>query len=166
MYWLWFWDAFFPRSVSWAVEPADAGDADDLAAIHAACFARGWSVEEMDQLLSDRSVIACALYREGRERPVGFAASRIAADEAEVLSVAVIETRRGAGGGGALLARHLGRLAGEGVRRVALEVDEDNAAALALYARFGFAEVGRRQAYYRRADGSRGSAKVLALDMG
>lgn len=165
MYWLWFWNAYLARSTAWAIEPADAGHADDLAAIHAASFARGWSIDEMEQLLNDRAVIACVLYREGRERPVGFAASRIAADEAEVLSIAVAERRRGAGGGQALLARHLGRLAGEGVRRVVLEVDEDNAAALALYDRFGFQAVGRRAAYYRRADGSRGAAKVLALEM-
>lgn len=166
MYWLWFWDAYLAGAASWAVEPADAGHADDLAALHAASFARGWSIAEMEQLLNDRAVVACALYREGRERPVGFAASRIAADEAEVLSIAVLERRRGQGGGHALLGRHLGRLAGEGVRRVMLEVDEDNVAALALYDRFGFEAVGRRAAYYRRADGSRGAAKVLALQMG
>lgn len=165
MYWLWFWNAWASGLRRWAVEPADASHADDLAAIHAACFARGWSLEEMEQLLRDRAVVACALYAEGRSRPVGFAASRIAVDEAEVLSVAVLERRRGGGGGHALLARHLGRLAGEGVRRVVLEVDEDNAPALALYARFGFAEVGRRKAYYRRADGTRGGARILALDM-
>jgi ribosomal-protein-alanine N-acetyltransferase len=165
MFWLWFWDAYFARSNAWAVESADPGCADEFAEIHAACFARGWSVDEMDALLSDRAVIACALKREGRPQPVGFALSRVAADEAEVLSIAVMQGRRGHGGGSALLARHLGRLAGSGVRRVALEVDEDNEAALALYARFGFAEVGRRVAYYARADGERGAAKVLALDL-
>ncbi|MFC3695422.1 GNAT family N-acetyltransferase [Chenggangzhangella methanolivorans] len=165
MLWLWFWDAYFARPESWAVEIADAGDADELAHIHAGAFARGWSIDEMEQLLRDRSVVACALRREGRRQVLGFALSRVAEDEAEVLSIAVAAERRGAGGGKALLGRHLGRLAGQGVRRVVLEVDEDNEPALALYRAFGFEQVGRRKAYYARADGKRGSARVMALEM-
>lgn len=165
MLWLWYWDALLGRAPHWAVTTADAGDADELAAIHAASFARGWSVEEMESLLRDRAVVASVLHREGRSKPKGFALSRIAADEAEVLSVAVIERRRGQGGGKALFGRHLGQLAAAGARRVALEVDEDNAAAIRLYESFGFQKVGRRAAYYQRADGGRASALVLALDM-
>lgn len=161
MFW-WLWGPWFSAAPVWAVLPADAGDAADFADIHAASFARGWSVDEMDALLSDRAVVGCALRREGRERPDGFALSRIAHDEAEVLSIAVEAAHRGTGGGSALLGQHLARLAGQGVRRVVLEVDEDNEAALALYSRFGFVEVGRRKAYYARADGTRGTARVLA----
>ncbi|WP_245479803.1 GNAT family N-acetyltransferase [Hansschlegelia zhihuaiae] len=165
MFWLWFWDAYLARSAAWAVGPADAGDADELARIHGQAFARGWSVEEMEQLLHDRAVTACVLRREGRDKAYGFALSRVAEDEAEVLSIAVAEARRGSGGGAALLGRHLGRLASQGVRRVVLEVDEDNASALALYGRFGFVQVGRRRAYYARQDGRRGTAKVMALEL-
>ncbi len=165
MFWLWFWESWFDRTADWAAAQADAGDADELAAIHVASFARGWDVPEMEDLLRDRAVIACKLMREGRAKPFGFAISRIAGDEAEVLSVAVAESRRGSGGGATLMARHLGRLAGHGVRRVVLEVDEDNGAAIALYRRFGFVEVGKRKAYYARKDGTRGAAKVMALEM-
>lgn len=165
MFWPWLWDVYFVRSEAWGVEPADAGDADELSRIHRQAFARGWDVEEMEQLLRDRAVVACKLRREGRTRIYGFALSRVAEDEAEVLSVAVAEARRGSGGGGALLGRHLGRLAGGGVRRVVLEVDEENVSAIKLYTRFGFVQVGRRKAYYARADGRRGSAKVMALEL-
>lgn len=162
MFW-WFWEAYLSRGV-WIVEPANAGDADELAAIHSDAFARGWSIDEMDALLNDPAVVGCVLRREQRERPYGFVLSRIAEDEAEVLSVAVASARRGAGGGAQLFARHLAQLSERGVRRIVLEVDEDNPAALSLYARFGFVEVGRRKAYYQREDGTRGSAKVLALE--
>lgn len=164
MLWLWFWDAYLARSAGWAVETADAGDADELAHIHGAAFARGWTIDEMEDLLRDRAVLACVLRREGRSRAFGFALSRIAEDEAEVLSIAVAEERRGSGGGGVLLARHLGRLQGMGVRRVVLEVDEDNASAIALYRRFGFVQVGKRKAYYVRKDGKHATAKVMALE--
>jgi ribosomal-protein-alanine N-acetyltransferase len=39
------------------------------------------------------------------------------------------------------------------VRRLYLEVAEDNPGARALYERYGFVQVGRRDAYYRRRDG-------------
>lgn len=165
MFWFWFWDAWFDRSVQWAVETAGLDDVDDLVRLHGASFARGWDGGEMSGLVRDRAVIADVLKREGRPRPTGFALSRVAGDEAEVLSIAVEDGRRRSGGGRALLTRHLGRLAGAGVRRVVLEVDEDNAAALALYARFGFVEVGRRKAYYARSDGKRGTARILALKL-
>ena len=41
-------------------------------------------------------------------------------------------------------------LTGGGARAAYLEVRASNGVALALYARFGFREVGRRRGYYRR----------------
>ena len=59
----------------------------------------------------------------------GFIMSRLVADEAEILSVAVDRARRGRGLARSLLALHLRRLAGLGARTVFLEVDEHNAPA-------------------------------------
>jgi ribosomal-protein-alanine N-acetyltransferase len=52
-----------------------------------------------------------------------------------------------------------------GVRKLFLEVDADNTAALALYAKFGFRAVAEREAYYRTADARRAKALVMRLDM-
>ncbi len=84
-------------------------------------------------------------------RLVGFVVSRIAADQAEILSIAVASDFRGAGLARRLLDVHLRRLAGYGVATVFLEVDEHNAPARRLYAGFGFAKVGRRESYYAAA---------------
>ena len=91
--------------------------------------------------------------------------SRHAGDEAEVLSVAVAQARRGRGLARTLLDLHLRRLAGFGVRAVFLEVDEQNRPALRLYARAGFREVGRRPNYYSDDGGTATNALVLRRDL-
>jgi len=110
-------------------------------------------------MLAERNTMAHRL-RRGRN-VIGFAISRIAADEAELLSIAVASSARGAGLSRHLLATHLAHLAGRGVRTVFLEVEEANEPARRLYARAGFDVVGRRERYYREADGVERNAVVM-----
>jgi len=95
----------------------------------------------------------------------GFVMSRIAAGEAEILSIAVVASRKGRGLAGRLLRHHLGRLAAVAVRTVFLEVDEDNVPALRLYRRAGFREVGRRAGYYPPQGGKASNALILRRDL-
>jgi ribosomal-protein-alanine N-acetyltransferase len=83
-------------------------------------------------------------------KTIGFAVSRIGADEAEILSIAVDPAYRGRGWSRNLLLTHLGHLAGRGVRTIFLEVEENNDPARRLYERTGFSVVGRRESYYRQ----------------
>lgn len=145
-----------------ALSAATPRDAAAFAALHAASFNRGWSEQEFEQLLTDRNVVADRATR-GR-RDVGFILSRRAADEAEILSVAVARSWRGRGFARRLLDLHLRRLAGMGLRAVFLEVDEDNTPARRLYARAGFREVGRRPGYYAQT-GGKAVALVLRRDI-
>jgi [ribosomal protein S18]-alanine N-acetyltransferase len=142
---------------------ASVRDASALAVIHAASFQRGWSESEFEQLLADRTVVAqrAAVGR----RIAGFILSRLAADEAEILSVAVGNRHRGRGLGRRLLDLHLRRLAAMGTQAVFLEVEETNTAALRLYEHAGFHEVGRRDGYYPRDDGEAAAALVLRRDI-
>jgi [ribosomal protein S18]-alanine N-acetyltransferase len=142
---------------------SDAGprDAGGFAELHGASFHRGWSEDELEQLLSDRSVVAHRATRAGGL--VGLILSRIAADEAEILSIAVAMSARGRGLARQLLELNMRRLAGLGVRAVFLEVDENNAPARALYRRAGFREVGRREGYYSASRGI--AALVLRRDL-
>jgi ribosomal-protein-alanine N-acetyltransferase len=128
------------------VSDAAPGDAAAIAGLHAASFRRGWSDGEVEQLLRDPSVVADRATM-GRDL-VGFILARQAADEAEILSIAVDEGARGRGLGRRLLQRNLRRLAGLGVRAVFLEVGADNEAALSLYRSMGFKQVGQRERYY------------------
>ena len=139
-------------------------DAAALAALHGASFRRGWSEDEFERLLLDRSVLAHRATL--GHQPVGFIISRIAAGEAEILSVAVARSHQGHGLARRLLDLHMRRLAGLGVRTIFLEVDDDNLPARRLYARSAFRQVGRRDGYYPRPGSAAGAALVLRRDLG
>ena len=114
-------------------------------------------------MLTERNTLVHRL-RLGR-RTIGFAVSRMAADEAEILSIAIDATYRGRGLSRDLLLTHLGHLAGHGVRTIFLEVEENNAPARRLYDRNGFAVVGRRERYYRSDDGEQLNALLMRRDL-
>jgi ribosomal-protein-alanine N-acetyltransferase len=138
-------------------------DAPALAALHGASFRRGWSEDEFERLLLDRSVLAHRATL--GHQPVGFIISRLAAGEAEILSVAVARSHQGRGLARRLLDLHMRRLAGLGVRTIFLEVDDDNLPARRLYARNAFRQVGRRDGYYPRPGSAAGAALVLRRDL-
>ena len=146
-----------------AVEPVTLRDAARLAQLHGASFHRGWGEGEFESMLAERNTLVHRL-RIGR-KIVGFAVSRLAADEAEILSIAVAASHRGRGLSRTLLLTHLGHLAGRGVRTVFLEVEENNQPARRLYQRAGFAVAGRRERYYREADGQQLNALLMRRDL-
>ena len=88
----------------------------------------------------------------------GFCLARVAADEAEILTLAVLPERRRQGIAARLLAAAMAAASGRGARRMLLEVAESNLAARRLYAAAGFRPVGRRARYYASGE----DALVLA----
>ncbi len=145
------------------VEPASQRDAAALAQIHGASFHRGWGEDEFERMLIERNTLVHRL-RMGR-KTIGFSVSRMAADEAELLSIAVAGTYRGRGLSHTLLLTHLGHLAGRGIRTVFLEVEENNQPARRLYQRAGFSVVGRRERYYQQSGGEALNALLMRRDL-
>lgn len=82
-------------------------------------------------------------------RVAGMVAAQTVADEAEILNLAVDRTSRRHGVGRRLMLTAITAAAQAGARQVFLEVRESNLGARAFYAALGFAETGRRRAYYR-----------------
>ena len=132
--------------------------AERLAGIHAAAFSAPWDAASLADLLEQAGVFAI-------EAPDGFILLRTVADEAEVLTLAVRPEARRRGLGARLVREGGTAAAARGAARLFLEVADDNAAALALYARAGFSEAGRRPGYYARPDGGRQDALILALNL-
>ena len=132
-----------------AIAEATAADAPDLAVLHGACFRDGWSASAFERFLADAG---CSAWRAGRrdsEALAGFVMVRAAADEAEILTLAVAEDLRRRGLGAALVEQAAACLGRGATGRLLLEVGQDNLAARGLYAACGFRTVGSRDGYYR-----------------
>jgi len=121
-----------------------------VAAVHAIeqeVFSDPWSTQDF------RDCVAYALFliAAGQDDQVaGYVVALEAADEGEILNLAVAPAGRRHGLGRALVESAVARLRERGVRQIYLEVRDSNAPARALYAAHGFKEVGRRKQYYRR----------------
>jgi ribosomal-protein-alanine N-acetyltransferase len=118
-------------------------------AIEQAAFSDPWSLRDFRECVASDVVFLVAAMPEGRG-VAGYVIAQDAADEGEILNLAVAAERHRGGIGRALVERVLAVLAERGAERIFLEVRESNAAARALYAALRFKEVGRRPRYYRR----------------
>ena len=145
-----------------AVSRAGPGDAALLAALHARCFAKPWDEIAMARFVAAPGVL-CLVGTAPHEvaAPAALLIARAAADEAELLTMGVIPERRRAGLGRALLSHALAVLSSRGATQLFLEVDETNAAAVALYRASGAKPAGRRERYYD----SGANAAIFSLDL-
>lgn len=138
-------------------DPA-AADPEALAALQARAlpFPRPWGADEIAALLAGPGAILCTL------GPRGFALGRALAGEAELLTLVVDPTLHRQGLGRRLLAAFEAAARHKGAQEAYLEVAADNQAACALYRAAGWRVRGLRKGYYKRPDGCRIDAHVLA----
>jgi ribosomal-protein-alanine N-acetyltransferase len=137
--------------------PFDAADPTPLAALHALSFAKSWDAAAIAALLATPGAFAF-------HHSHGFVLARVAGEEAEILTLAVMPEKRGQGLGRALLQAAITQAQELGAQTVFLEAGADNPSALALYARLGFTKVGMRKGYYNSASGGT-DALVLRLPL-
>lgn len=146
--------------------PIGAPQFERAAALHRQAFEpigeRPWTGRDIAELLASPGAAGLLLRIDGKD--AGFAVWRTAADEAELLTIAVQLDRRRHGHGGALLEGVIARARASGASKLFLEVGVDNAAARSLYSQIGFVEVGRRTDYYKRHFGFT-DALVLRLTL-
>jgi len=159
--------SLFRWSPEFEIVPMDQEDCSEASSLHASGFARVWSDGEIRALLDQDLVIGFIARQTGRrDRAGGFILARLAADEAEILTVTVSPRNRRTGLGWRLMGAVLSQLRAEGIDKLFLEVDEGNDAAISLYNKMGFAKVAERAAYYQQDGGARSAALVMRLDLG
>lgn len=120
-------------------------------------FGEAWTQRQVTDALTLGN-IRYILYGQTPDEPIstarteGFVLSRHAADEVELLLIAVKRQHRGKGIGRAIMQRFLDEARRCGARKVFLEMRDGNPARH-LYQACGFAQIGVRKGYYRGAVG-------------
>jgi ribosomal-protein-alanine N-acetyltransferase len=150
-----------------SLRPLGALDLDLAAQFHRTAFTpqgeRGWTRQDMAEFTASPGVSGIFLLDEGKE--IGFALWRVAADEGELLTIAVDAGHRRRGAGRSLLEAVIERAGTGGAVTLFLEVGADNPAACSLYEQKDFRIVGKRTGYYRRSDGPSADALVMRCNL-
>ena len=131
-----------------SLRAARSEDSESIASVARACLPEAWSPAAFRAAL-ERPLVSGVVAARGEGDLVGFGLAARAGDDAEILSLAVLEGLRGVGLGRRMLESLLAQLREAGAQRVHLEVRGSNAAALALYQSLGFRTSRRRVRYYR-----------------
>lgn len=148
-----------PASAGLALVPMLPADVDEVHALECSVFPHPWSRANFADSLA--AGYDAWLLRDPLGKLAGYFVLMYALDEAHLLDVAVAGERHGTGLGRYLLETLCARARGMGATSVLLEVRPTNARALAVYERFGFAEIGRRKGYYPAHEGKREDAIVM-----
>ena len=144
------------------IRRAEARDSDAITALEATCQGPdAWSAWLVRDGVEGGLPTVRYLVAEVAGDVVGYAVASYAGDIAELQRIGVTPAMRRTGIATALVDEVVGEAPGTGADRLLLEVREDNAGALALYAARGFIEIDRRPRYYR--DGT--TAVVLRLPL-
>ena len=128
-----------------------------MAALHARCFTvpRPWVAQEFAAIIADP---LCFTLIESD----GFLIGRAAADEAEILTLAVDPALRRRGQATKLVQGFLAEAQRRGAISVFLEVAATNDPAISLYLQAGFAKAGLRRGYYQQPKDAALDAVVMA----
>ena len=150
------------------IVPGTSADLPEVMAVMEAAFGdtygEGWTRSQIAGILPMAGVSLVLARGAGDNRCAGFSLSRAAADEAELLLIAVLPGQRRRGIARLLLDEFMRESRDGGLRRVHLEVRYGNPAT-ELYRDAGFAPVGRRPNYYQGADRRRHDAITFARDV-
>lgn len=146
-----------------ALRHATLADGSAIHHLHERTLDTAWSEPAIRDLVDRPSTIAFVAEDDGTL--AGFVLAQVVLDEAELLSIAVAPQHRRRGVAATLIDALLAHLRTVDVRRLFLEVAQDNRAAAALYARCGFTEFGRRKGYYVRPTGTAADAIMLVLPL-
>lgn len=150
-------------SAGLALVPMTMDDVDEVHALECSVFPHPWSRANFSDSIQagyDAWLLREAAGERGGEL-AGYFLLMYALDEAHLLDVAVAGKRQGAGLGRYLLDTLCARAKEMGAESVLLEVRPSNERALAVYRRYGFAEIGRRKGYYPAHEGKREDAIVM-----
>lgn len=147
------------------LQQATAEYAGDISALHGGLFEKAWDADGVRRLLEHPASVALVATEERPWSVVGFVLAQLTADEAEILSLGVGPMSQRCGVGAMLVQGLIDTARRKDVKRVFLDVAASNEAAIGLYTKLGFAQMGRRKDYYSHAGGRREDALLMVRNL-
>ena len=129
------------------IVPMNADHLEELERLERICFSRPWS----KRMLAEELENACAAFLVAEDETgavLGYAGLLVMMDEGYITNVAVFPEYRRLGVAAKIIDVYMNFAKANDLAFLTLEVRPSNTAAIALYRRFGFEEVGRRKNYY------------------
>jgi [ribosomal protein S18]-alanine N-acetyltransferase len=136
-------------------------DLDAVLRIECEVHAHPWTPGNFSDAL--RSKYECKVFEED-DRMLGYAVLMLGVDEAELLDIAIDAKRQHQGWGQQLLEEMMTLARRREMQRMVLEVRASNLAAIGLYRKAGFTEIGLRREYYP-ADNGREDAILMGREL-
>ncbi len=129
------------------IMPMQARHVAAVAALESACFSDPWSARSIEGELTNP--LSLWLIAEVNGTAAGYIGSQTVGDAADMMNVAVDPAYRRQGVAQKLLDALWQALCARGAKTLTLEVRASNAAAIALYEKNAYVQIGRRPGYYR-----------------
>ncbi|WP_370931762.1 ribosomal protein S18-alanine N-acetyltransferase [Bartonella sp. DGB1] len=155
-----FLQKFFKKS-PFIICHSSVHEAKQMSQIHTQLFQEAWDEIAFSNFLQNPNLIAFSSYHLTEpSKIIGFVLTQFITDEAEILSFGIDHNYHKQGLGYKLLQHNIDYLGKKKCRKIFLEVDVNNTAAINLYTKCGFLEKGCRKDYYQHSN-SRSDALIL-----
>lgn len=141
-----------------SLRPMDRGDIGGVMRIERNIYPYPWTEGNFTDSL-DSGYVCIVAELDGVM--AGYAVLMPAPEEAHLLTIGIAAEHQRKGLGGELLGKVVEIARGIGMQRIILEVRPTNSAALALYRKGGFCQIGLRRGYYPADNNGREDAIVM-----
>ena len=132
--------------MEYIIVPMDRSHLRQIAELEKECFSQPWSEAALEEELYNPQA-SFIVAEDGEGGVLGYAGLQVVLDEGYIANIAVEDAARRHGVASALLDVYC-RFGQEHLAFLTLEVRESNKAAIGLYLKHGFEEVGRRKNFY------------------
>lgn len=129
------------------IKKFDAAHLDGVLRVENECFDIPWSRKSLEEQLYNPNAVYYVILED--ERVVGYAGMWHIIDEGDITNIGILKDKRRLGYAGRLIEKLIGYAEEHRLSCINLEVKATNSAAIALYKKHGFYEVGIRKNYYQ-----------------
>lgn len=130
------------------IVPMSADHLEEIERLERICFSRPWNRRMLAEELENQCAAFLVAVDGDTGAVMGYAGLLVMMDEGYITNVAVFPEYRRCGVAAKIMEVYLNFAEANQLAFLTLEVRPTNGAAIALYQRFGFEEVGRRKNYY------------------